>query len=379
MYIMDSFKRTKNLVMEFCDAIITDDLVAQWSKLRGIPEDIRAQFLQDELGRYLLPQAYGGGAYSVVDRCACVSLLAYRSGATLPYFMDMTTYGLLSGLRNQLDDNTHNEKLLHLEGVVPPFAEAFVEPGYADRFETLSTSVERRGNDLMLDGCKTLVSNGEFVSSVLVLASDPVLGSGDSDMSLWLVPTRAAGVSVKSINTTGLSILAPSQMSFDDVVLEPSWRVETEGKLGFVLKRQYELRCVFMCAIAVGLVRAALEDVRAYMDEYAVSDLALAGTHRAKADVFDKEVLIQAMEFFVREAADAIDDVDDRRMFKACKSMMSFVPKTAASIADDCLKMFGLRGYLEDVRIRRVAEDCRGIALRQSGERIMLNQLFRMF
>lgn len=38
-----------------------------------------------------------------------------------------------------------------------------------------------------------------------------------------------------------------------------------------------------------------------------------------------------------------------------------------------------LRGHSDDARIGRIVEDCRGIDVRNAGERIMLGQLLEMF
>ena len=376
MFIFDSFPDIEEVVND-CDVKYgLERNIDTWVQYRGMPEACRDAFFKGAVGGYLTPVERGGGSYSLIERAACMEILTRRAGAVLPFFSEVTDYALLSGV----DGNLYDESKLPMKGARPLFSEAFTEPSFFDGAEQLTTRVTRDKNGtLRLNGHKTFVPNGEFEKSVLVLASDAECGSEDNDVSLWVVPVGASGVFTAPISTVGQSLLAPADVMFRDVELDESWHIRTRRPLSLSLRRQYELRCLFMAAIDAGLARAAFDDARVFLNEvfakYAENDRVAS----MKDQLFELEVRVQAIELFVCNAAEVLDAEGGKNAYSTCKTLMHFVPKTSLEVCEGAMSMLGLRGYSDDLRIGRILGDCRGNYLRQSGEKIMLSVLFKMF
>ncbi len=380
MFIFDTIGALNEAVDLFDGSIGLSANVSQWVSYKGMPEACRNAFFEGKIGSYLVPEEVGGGAYSLFERAVCMAQLTRRAGSVLPILSEVTDYALLAGLEQFVEDDSRNRELLPMKGLRPEFSEAFTEPSFFDGVEELTTRVGRsESGRLVLSGHKTFVPNGEFEDSVLILAKDEVLGSQDGGVSLWMVPLGLPGISASPISVIGQSMLAPADVSFDNVELDESWRLDTQGKLSVVLRRQYELRCLFMAAVDVGLARAAFDDAQEFVWGDALAAASLQCRSQMKADLYDIEVDVQAMELFVRHAANVLDAQNSRDSYFACKSLMHFVPKTSLQACEKAMGLFGLRGYSEDVRIGRILNDCRGNYLRQSGEQIMLSVLRSMF
>ena len=63
-------------------------------------------------------------------------------------------------------------------------------------------------------------------------------------------------------------------MRFDHVRLDPNWKIQTQGRLNTMIKRQYALGRVLVCASSLGLAKAAFDDM-----------LYHAGSHRVKGEL----------------------------------------------------------------------------------------------
>lgn len=376
MFIFDSFPEVQKVVDDFDATYGLGKNIDTWVRHRGMPEACRDAFFEGAVGSYLVPAERGGGSYTLLERAACMEMLTRCSGAVLPFFSEATDYALLAGV----DGNICNESILPMKAARPLFAEAFTEPSFFDGVEELTTRVTRaEDGTIRLNGQKTFVPNGEFEKGILVLASDSVYGDEDGGVSLWMVPVRAKGVFTAPINAMGQSMLAPADVMFCDVELDESWRIRTNKPLSLSLRRQYELRCLFMSAIDAGLARAAFEDVRTFAEEIYAKRAGHARIASMREQIYELEVRIQAIELFVRNAAQVLDAGTNKDMFSTCKSLMHFVPKASLEVCEGAMSILGLRGYSDNVRMGRILSDCRGNYLRQSGEKIMLSVLFKMF
>lgn len=378
MYIFDRYTDIAQDVDEFLEGLIDEESLKQWANLRGMPESVRDEFFNGKMGGYIIPDNCGGAASSLVDRAICMTHLSRRTGMVLPVISELTDYALISAFLRFLDCPEANARLFPFKGARPVFSESFTEADFFDENFGIGTRVFEKDGALILTGAKTFVTDGEFASKTLVLASDETMSGKVDDVSLWMIPLHTEGVVTDPIDSAGQSILAPANITFNDVVLDSSWQLQTEGRLAQVLQYQYELRCIYLCAISTGLACAALDDTRAYVSTKVVRGEILAKSPQVHGELISMEAKVNAMEFFVRDAAEALETDDKRRQFDSLRVMMNYIPNSAVEVASAAVTIFGLHGYSRDVRIMRLLEDLRGNQLRQAGEQGIRDLLWKM-
>lgn len=380
MFIFDKNETVKDAVRRFDESFGLQKNITSWIEYRGLPEACRDAFFEGEIGSYLIPEYAGGGAHSMFDRLVCMMQLTRRAGATLPFLSEVTDYALLVGFKWHVPDSDGARRMLPMKGSRPIFSEAFTEPSFFEGVDDLTTHVSLDGSGKpLLNGHKTFVPNGEFEDFVIVLVEDEIFGAEDGGVSLWRVPLSADGVSTAPVAARGQSILLPADVAFENVELDEAWRIGVNGKLSLVLRRQYELRCLFMSAVDLGLARAAFDDAVGFLDRCRDASLPMERAVPVEAAMQDMRVDLEAMELFVQHAAGVMDADDERELYFACRSLMHFVPKKALEVCDRSMRIFGLHGYSSDARVGRILDDCRCNYLRQSGEQIMLSVLSEMF
>lgn len=358
--------RVIELANQFCDEYFTEDKVKVWVLSGGIPNHVREAFYQNDLGKYLIPTNAGGKDCTFLERVTLCTELTRRAGATVPFLSDAISMALFSTLRR-----LSQAEILEEHGPTS-FSQAFTEPNAGTDSQAVRTVVSTDEDGIYLDGVKTFVSCGEFLSQTLVLARDPILGQRDGGMSLWLVPIKSDGISILPLNAVGQEMMCPAVLSFSHVKLAPHWQIQTEGKLNSILKRQYGLGRILVCASSLGLAMAALGDALEYSSEHIVKGRVLNSLPQIQEKLADMEVKIRSIHMFVREAAISAEGKNYDTFMLNTSLMKRFVPMAASEVASEALQIFGGIGYTDATRVSRIWRDCRGNQIAQGTDEVMV-------
>lgn len=369
MILTEGQKHVIELVDAFCDEHFDKEAIKQWCMSRGMPTYVYNEFYKSELGSYALPVSVGGKDCPFLDRTTLLMAMTRRAGASLPIQSDMTSLALLSSMRQASQDEiianwySKTGRLL--------FSQAFTEPNAGTDTQAVRTQITSDADGIYLDGVKTFVSSGEFADNALVLARDPVYGQLDGGMSLWLVPTHAEGVNAQPLNTIGQEMLASAALEFDHVKLQPHWQIQTEGKLNSMLRRQFGLGRVHVCAVSTGLALAALDDACVHASEHTVKGRQLVSLPQIQELLADMEAKTRSMVMLTFSAARSVES-DDMREFDLNTALAKrTVPKLATEVASAALQVFGGIGYTDQTRVSRIWRDCRGNQIAWGTDEVM--------
>ncbi|HAM15274.1 MAG TPA: hypothetical protein DCP91_05350 [Eggerthellaceae bacterium] len=364
----DGQKRVINLVDAFCDEHFDEPSIKQWCRSRGLPTRVYDAFYASDLAGYVLPRSVGGNDCPFLDRVTLIMAMVRRAGASLPFQSDMTALALLSSMRQVSQDEIVEDLYSHTGRVL--FSQAFTEPNAGTDTQAVRTQVTSEADGIYLDGEKTYVSSGEFADNTLVLARDPMFGQMDGGMSLWLVPVRSEGVSTMPLNTIGQDMLASASLTFDHVKLNPEWQIQTEGKLNAMMKRQFGLGRVLVCASSAGLALAALDDAVVHAAEHTVKGRQLVSLPQIQEKLADMESRVRTILALTFQAARSADR--DSRDFDLDTALAKrTVPSLAVQVASDALQVFGGIGYTDQTRVSRIWQDCRGNQIAWGTDEVM--------
>ena len=134
---------------------------------------------------------------------------------------------------------------------------AITEPEAGSAISALSTSVTTEGDQVVLHGHKTLVTNAT-VAQVLLLIAKEFPNRGSLGLSAFLVPTNTPGVSLRPIQTIGLEGAPSGEVELNSVRLPATSRLGAAGGgLGVLLAAMQAERT----AILAGFLGAAEFDL----------------------------------------------------------------------------------------------------------------------
>lgn len=363
----DSFGSKKVIAMVdvFCERFVEDD-IKKWVKAGGIPTRLRDSLRKSDLWPYIASPALGGLDVGLVDRAAIIERCMRNTGAMMPVVSDMISMALFSTFR-PTSQGEIVEGLFDPSGV-PCFSQAFTDGSADPLAPARPTTVTIEDNGVCLNGEKAFVSGGQFLPSMLVLANDPVFGATDGGKSLWLFPSNVPGVETYPIDSIGQEMMSPAFVVFDRVNLDPEWRIQTDGKLGAMLDRQYHLGRLFICAACLGLAEAAYDDALSYVSRHVVNGRVMGSLSQTQEKIVAMESRIRAMRWFVYDAASKSDPLSNPVEYSLMKCV---VPKASVEVASTAMQLFGARGYSSQARIGRIWRDCRGCQLAQGTDELV--------
>jgi alkylation response protein AidB-like acyl-CoA dehydrogenase len=291
--------------------------------------------LAEELGRIC-----GGIAISVVPSVVGPALLAQLGS-------DAQRDGLLPRIMA-------GEKLVAL---------ALTEPGAGSDLARLATTVTPDGDDFVLDGSKTFITNAPCADLALVAAvhSDFASRAGlarSAGIHLYLVDLQAPGCTTSApMRKLGMHSSETGEIFFDSCRIPQANRFGSEKVRFHQVMRVLDATRLYVAALSVGLARAALEAARDYAKERHTFGRAI-GRHQAIAfKIADMAVQIDAARLLVRHAAARIDA--GARASAAVARAKLFATEMAVAVTGEAIQIHGGYGYMQDFPAERYFRDAR--------------------
>jgi acyl-CoA dehydrogenase len=236
---------------------------------------------------------------------------------------------------------------------------AMTEPGTGSDLQSVKTKAIRDGDEYVIDGSKTFISNGLLANLVITVAkTDP--------------DNQAAGISLVVVETDGLAGFSrgrvlkkigqhgqdTAELFYDGVRVPVSNLIgEVEGQ-GFVqLMQQLAQERLVLAVAAVAAIEATVDITVAYTKE----------RHAFGKPVFN----FQNTKFTLAEAATTakigrvfLDDCVAKHIrgeldIPTASMAKWWLTQAQCDIADECLQLFGGYGYMQEYPISRFYTDAR--------------------
>ena len=302
-----------------------------------------------------VPETYGGGGGSRLHSAVLIEEVAragvsgigfgLHSDIVAPYIL---AYGSEEQKRRWLPPMARGEVI----GAI-----AMTEPGAGSDLQAVRTSALRDGDELVINGQKTFITNGQNADLVIVVAkTDP--SAGAKGTSLVLVETDRAGFKRgRNLEKIGMKAQDTSELFFDGVRVPAANILGGEGK-GFILLMQ-ELAWERM-QIAIGAAagaEAALQWTLDYTKERKAFGQRVIDFQHNRFRLAEWKTQVQVMRVFV----DRLMDELLRGQLDAATAAMAkyWTTDLHCRLLDDCLQMFGGFGYMWEYPIARAYADAR--------------------
>ncbi|MBL8628456.1 MAG: acyl-CoA dehydrogenase family protein [Rhodospirillaceae bacterium] len=234
---------------------------------------------------------------------------------------------------------------------------AMTEPNTGSDLQAVRTTAIRDGNEYVLNGAKTFISNGYQGGIYIVVAkTDP--SKGAKGISLILVPRGTKGFEPgRKLNKMGLKGQDTAELFFNDARVPISNLLGEEGKGFAYLMSELPQERLAIASSGVGFAQ------RAY-------DLALAYAKERKA--FGKSILdFQNTRFKLAEVRTELEvgwafldkciSAHMEREFTVTEAAMAklWTTELQGRVTDTCLQIFGGYGYMLEYEIAKLYADAR--------------------
>ncbi|NIB42500.1 acyl-CoA dehydrogenase [Pseudomaricurvus alkylphenolicus] len=231
------------------------------------------------------------------------------------------------------------------------------EPGCGSDLAALKTSAVRDGDEYVINGSKTFITNG-INSDLAIVAAKTEPTAGAKGVSLFLVDATLPGFSKgKQIQKIGQHSSDTAELFFDDLRIPASALLGKEG-MGFVYLMQELCRERLGCAVqAVGQAQGALDITLDYVQARKAFGQSIAGFQNTRFKLAQVRTDIEVCRAYVEKCIDRYlagsMSAEDAAIVKLSATEMQ------CQVVNECLQLFGGYGYTAEYPISRFYVDAR--------------------
>ena len=236
---------------------------------------------------------------------------------------------------------------------------AMTEPGTGSDLAAIATTAVRDGDDWVLNGAKTFISNGQLCDIVIVAAkTDPKPENAHKGISLFVVEANRKGFTKgKRLHKMGMASQDTSEMAFEDCRIPAANLLGTEGG-GFMMlmqKLQQERLCVAIGAQSGS--EQVLEDTIAYTKERKAFGKPISKFQNTQFKLVECLAKVEVGRAYVDKVI--AEHIAGKYLVKECSIAKFWLTDTAQEVVDTCLQFFGGYGYMLEYPITRAFMDAR--------------------
>ena len=304
-----------------------------------------------------LDDKYGGPGGDFLHATIVMEELAYayESGFAMALHSDicapyLETFGTEEQKQRWLPGCAAGELVLAL---------AMTEPGTGSDVAAIKTTAVRDGDDYVINGAKTFISNGQLCDLVIVACktdSDPA--NAHKGISLIVVEGNRQGfVRGKQLEKMGMASQDTSEMFFEDCRVPVGNRLGAEGA-GFMMlmqKLQQERLCVGIGAQAAA--EQVLKDTITYTKERVAFGKPISKFQNTQFKLVECATKAQVGRTFIDEIIR--QHVAGKYLVTECSMAKWWITDMSQEVIDTCLQFFGGYGYMLEYPVARAFMDAR--------------------
>ena len=234
---------------------------------------------------------------------------------------------------------------------------AMTEPGTGSDLKAVRTTARREGDEYVINGSKTFISNGLISDLIIVVCkTDPTAGA--KGISLIVVEASRAGFRRgRKLDKVGQYAQDTAEMFFDDVRVPVSNRLGEEGKGFSYLMGELPQERFSIAVSAAARLETALEQTIAYVKDRKAFGQSVWDFQNTKFKLAD----IKAQAVAVRVMVDYYLSEHMRRRLTVEESAIAklYATETLGKALDEMVQLHGGYGYMLEYPVARSFVDMR--------------------
>jgi acyl-CoA dehydrogenase len=234
---------------------------------------------------------------------------------------------------------------------------AMTEPGTGSDLKGIRTRSVRDGDDLLVTGQKTFISNGQMCDLVIVVArSDP--GGGSRGMSLVLVETDRPGFR-RGRNLAKLGHLSAdtSELFFDDVRVPARNLLGTEGEAMTMLMSELPQERLTIALQSMAAAQKAFDITVDYVRQRHAFGGPIGDMQNTRFKLADLKADLAVGWAFVDQCL--AQHVRHQLTTNDASTAKLWATEMHGRLVDQCLQFFGGYGFMREYEICRLYADAR--------------------
>ena len=369
--LTDEQRMLQTLARDFSRAEVAP-VAEHYDRTAEFPLPVIQKARQAGLINVNIPMEYGGGGASLVEECLVAEEIAWGcSGISTTLMINnlAATPIIVAGSEEQ-----KKEWLGRMTGGQLG-SYAVTEPAAGSDVAGIQSTATRRGDEYVLRGSKTFISNASFSDFFVVFAYT------DKDrrykgLSAFIVERTRPGFSVsKKFDKLGQRASDTAEITFDDVVVPERQRLGRDGDGFMIAMKVFDRSRPAVAASAVGVAQRALDESVKYARERQTFGVAIA-EHQVIAHMLaDMAMNIQAGRLLAWQSAWLEDNGQSNTKHAAFAK--AFAADMAMQATLNAVQIFGGYGFMKEYPVEKLMRDCKVFQIYEGTSQIQRNIIAR--
>ncbi|MFC1862778.1 acyl-CoA dehydrogenase family protein [Thermodesulfobacteriota bacterium] len=231
------------------------------------------------------------------------------------------------------------------------------EPEAGGALGSITTSATRTNDGFLINGMKSWITNGPIADFYTVLCqTDPVKKL--RGVNFFFVPKDTPGFShSKPFSLLGTRSTQISEVAFNNCLIPHEYMLGEEGRgVSNLLSIAAEIR-VMTAALAIGVLRAAMDDSIKYAKERMAFGQTIGKYQLIQAKIADMATELEAARLLTYRATAMIDE--KKEAMKESTMAKYFATEAACRACDEATRIFGGYGFSMEYSVQRYYRDNR--------------------
>jgi hypothetical protein len=328
--------------------------VMRWDEASEFPLEVVKKLGEMGLMGAIFPVELGGSGLGYVDYALAVEELSAVDGSI----------GIIVASHNSLctnhifvagNDEQRRKYIPLLASGKWLGAWGLTEPGSGSDAGSARTTAVRRGDNWVLNGNKTFITNGHYADiSVIIAVTDK--GQGTRGLSAFVVEKGTPGFRAgKKENKLGLRASDTSELIFEDCEIPGENLLGEEGQ-GFIdSMRILDGGRISIAALSLGIGRGAYDAARKYVKQRHQFGKAISEFQGIQWKLADMATGLDAARLLTLRAAVMKDAGQKTTLESSMAKLMA--SEVAVKVCDEAVQLHGGYGFIKDYPVEKFYRD----------------------
>ncbi|OGL09387.1 MAG: hypothetical protein A3I17_03525 [Candidatus Rokubacteria bacterium RIFCSPLOWO2_02_FULL_72_37] len=328
-----------------------------WDEHGQFPDELRRLLTAHDLFVMCLPEDVGGLGFDLTTQCLVLEEIAKADGAAAVTLQDQGTSSHF--LLNACTPEQRRTLVPQIRARQLLVAFCLSEPGSGSDAGGLQTRAVREGDEYVLRGQKTWVTNGGPAEWYIVLALTDPDKRTRGGISAFLVDRDAPGVQLgPPMKKMGLRASATVDLFLEDVRVSAARRLGAEGQGFAYVMKTFEASRPQVATLGLGLAEGAYDYALGYAKERHAFGKPIAEFQAIQFMLADMATQIEAARLLVYQAAQMFDAGAPDLTYYASLAKL-FATDAAMRVTTDAVQILGGAGYVNEHPVERMMRDAK--------------------
>ncbi len=247
---------------------------------------------------------------------------------------------------------------------------AITEPDSgSDAFGGMRSTVRRDGDDYVLNGQKTFITNGPHADTIIVYAKL------DGEIVTFVLDSGMPGLTQsKPLRKMGIHSSPTGQLFFDDVRLEPDRLLAGGGKES--ARANFATERFGVAAMSLGVIEECLKLCVDYAKNRMLWGKPIADFQLIQLKLANMEVARLNVQNLVFRTVELLRAGRPPSLAEA-SAMKLYSSQAATDVAMEAVQLFGGNGYMAEYRVEQLARDAKSLMIYAGSNEVQVTHIAR--